>query len=343
MSILNQTASPTEVIVIDDSPSDNTAREIADRCNIQYYRVEFEDPFAAREAGHKLANSEYICYVDADDKLSKDYIYGVRKIISDHHPDVIYSDLHYFRSDSTYYRERGCPYDMSRKRISQMNLIHVGCVVRRSLIDISKVFDNKIGHYEREDWSFWREILKTKCSYVKQQYPYLARLHDRNRSDQQQIREKYHLERGTDMSSITYVGKLSRYVDDLYCYNDWRNSPNAEIREMNVILFGDIDHTPINRRYNITQYRFIDTISMINKVARVASTDYIFFYNENNRPELGKLNDMFVKLREDVAMVHDTSFDEFGCTLIVGDVFRDYYYRDLNHMPFNGNEKIIYL
>lgn len=342
-SVLNQTSPPTEIIVIDDNPLDNTAREIADRCNIQYYRVEYNNPFETREAGYRFANSEYICYLDADDKLSKDYMYGVKKIITDHHSDVVYSDLHYFKSNSTYYRERGCPHDMSRKRISQMNLLHVGCAVRKSLIDTSRIFDKHVGEHEREDWSFWREILKTKCSYVKQQYPYLARLHDKNRSDRLQIREKYHIERGTDMSSITYVGKLNKYVDNLYCYEDWQNIANSEIREMNVMLFGNIDNNPVNRRYNLTQNKFTDTISMINRVAQTASTDYIFFYNENNRPELGKLNNMFMKLREDVAMVYDTNFDTFECALVVGDIFRDYYYRDVNHMPFNDNEKVIYI
>jgi glycosyltransferase involved in cell wall biosynthesis len=91
-SVLNQTYSNIECIVIDDGSTDSTAKiiksiQISDQ-RIQYYYQVNKGVSSARNYGFKLSKGEFICFLDADDiwlpsriekmvilfqKLSKEY------------------------------------------------------------------------------------------------------------------------------------------------------------------------------------------------------------------------------------------------------------------------------
>jgi glycosyltransferase involved in cell wall biosynthesis len=67
-SVIHQTYSHHEIIVVDDGSTDNTKdvlRLFGDR--IQYIHQENLGPSAARNAGIRAAEGEYICFLDADD------------------------------------------------------------------------------------------------------------------------------------------------------------------------------------------------------------------------------------------------------------------------------------
>jgi glycosyltransferase involved in cell wall biosynthesis len=67
-SVLSQTHSPVEVIVVDDGSSDRTA-EIATGCGVQVVRRQRAGVAAARNAGLALARGEYWTILDADDVM----------------------------------------------------------------------------------------------------------------------------------------------------------------------------------------------------------------------------------------------------------------------------------
>ncbi len=73
-SVLNQTYSNIEVIVVDDGSKDNT-EEIVKSINddrIIYYKQENGGASKARNTGVKLATSEYIAFHDSDDSWRED-------------------------------------------------------------------------------------------------------------------------------------------------------------------------------------------------------------------------------------------------------------------------------
>ncbi|XME03222.1 glycosyltransferase family 2 protein [Lachnospiraceae bacterium C1.1] len=77
-SILNQTYSDYECILVDDGSTDKSP-EICDRYAEKDNRVRVihkhnEGVSAARKDGYKLASSEYICFLDSDDFLANDFI-----------------------------------------------------------------------------------------------------------------------------------------------------------------------------------------------------------------------------------------------------------------------------
>jgi glycosyltransferase involved in cell wall biosynthesis len=68
-SVLCQTYTDYEIIVIDDGSTDDTRRIIKDEYpGVRYYRVQHKGVGSARNYGISMAQGEYIAFLDADDK-----------------------------------------------------------------------------------------------------------------------------------------------------------------------------------------------------------------------------------------------------------------------------------
>lgn len=96
-SVLNQTFTDYEVIVVNDSSIDNSL-EIVSRFHderIYVYTKENEGVSAARNYGIMLAKYDYIAFLDADDKWDTDYLECQRKLIDTYPNAGIYSTAFY--------------------------------------------------------------------------------------------------------------------------------------------------------------------------------------------------------------------------------------------------------
>ncbi len=66
-SVLKQTQPATEIVVIDDGSNDGTARIVQSHPSVIYQRQEQSGAAAARNRGARIASSEWIAFLDADD------------------------------------------------------------------------------------------------------------------------------------------------------------------------------------------------------------------------------------------------------------------------------------
>ncbi len=77
-SVLNQSYSDLEVILVDDGSYDSSAsicQELAQEdARIKYYYQQNKGVTSARKKGVELASGEYVTFVDADDTIEKDFL-----------------------------------------------------------------------------------------------------------------------------------------------------------------------------------------------------------------------------------------------------------------------------
>lgn len=202
-SVLGQSIVPKEIVVIDDSPATDVCRQTAHAApKIRYCRVDVGNPFAARRAGFQATTAQYLCFLDADDKLGPGYLErGLQAIKEDRRAAIASSDIQRFGDSS---RLQAWQPQLPAKRIYQTNFLHVGCIVSRDAITVSEAFEQSPSPDCHEDWQFWRAIITAGFRHVKQPALYHARMHGENRSAKIEQGGYYAL-RGIAQSSITFA------------------------------------------------------------------------------------------------------------------------------------------
>jgi glycosyltransferase involved in cell wall biosynthesis len=96
-SVLQQTISDYEVIVVDDGSTDDTQKIVAAYSNVRYIRTENGGPAHARNVGMQLARGHYIAFLDSDD-LYHPYKLELQSRLLDRYPVVgmVYTELSAF-------------------------------------------------------------------------------------------------------------------------------------------------------------------------------------------------------------------------------------------------------
>ena len=98
-SIIKQSSSEMEVIIVDDGSSDDTLK-ICDKLrrvhrDLSVIHKENGGSVSARKVGVGVAKGKYITFVDSDDWIEVDYIQRLIKIIKAYSPDLIAVTGHY--------------------------------------------------------------------------------------------------------------------------------------------------------------------------------------------------------------------------------------------------------
>jgi GalNAc5-diNAcBac-PP-undecaprenol beta-1,3-glucosyltransferase len=84
-SVLNQTDSSLEIIVVDDGSRDNTSEVVGafSDARLSYYPKENAERGAARNYGFSRAKGEYVLFLDSDDRFSPNHLATIRRKISE--------------------------------------------------------------------------------------------------------------------------------------------------------------------------------------------------------------------------------------------------------------------
>ena len=95
LSVLNQTYTDFEIIVVDDGSTDNTEELI---CGIEDPRIIYcyqnnSGVSSARNTGVDIAKGEFIAYLDSDDQWDKNKLEVIHSVINEFNVDVLFTDF----------------------------------------------------------------------------------------------------------------------------------------------------------------------------------------------------------------------------------------------------------
>jgi glycosyltransferase involved in cell wall biosynthesis len=159
-SVLNQTYSDWECIIVNDGSPDDTdivAKEwLIKDPRFKYIYKENGGLSSARNAGIEIAIGTYILPLDADDKIGKDYLKLAAKAF-DHKAGLklVYCKAEKFGAESGSWI---LPV-YSLNSLVRYNSIFCSAVFRKSEWERVGGYDDKM-IYGLEDWEFWISILK---------------------------------------------------------------------------------------------------------------------------------------------------------------------------------------
>lgn len=113
-SVLEQTYTALEVVVIDDGSADNTGKVVQHFCErdsrVTYYKQANAGLSAARNTGLERIKGDYVQFLDADDLLEKDKLEQQVKLFEAHpEADIVYGSVRYFTRD---------PYDPADRKLT---------------------------------------------------------------------------------------------------------------------------------------------------------------------------------------------------------------------------------
>lgn len=167
-SVLAQTYSDFELVVVDDGSTDETVeilRSYGDR--IRWTQAHHKGQASAVNMGISISKGEYLAYLDADDLLPPNKL-AVQIEYFEKNPNVefVYSDMYYTTPQLGTILIKSQPIDpfrlLQRCYISRITVIH-----KRSCVDKVGLFDAMLTG--SDDWDMWvRMSEKCRMGYVPQ-------------------------------------------------------------------------------------------------------------------------------------------------------------------------------
>ncbi len=166
-SVLNQTFEDFDVYVIDDGSTDGTITLMAEYINrgINYIRVKHGGVSYARNIGINLAKSEYIAFLDSDDKWDKRKLEITFNYINN------YPEVFVFHTDEIWFKN-GMELKQRKKHKKPSGYVYKNCLplccVGMSTSVVKKVLFDEVGLFDEnlpacEDYDLWLRI----CSKYK--------------------------------------------------------------------------------------------------------------------------------------------------------------------------------
>lgn len=171
-SVLNQTYTNIEIIVVDDGSTDDTPRKIIKyNDQVTYIRKENGGACSARNAGIKAASGDYVALIDCDDIYYPEKIQkSVECLASDPEIGFVYNSAYFINEDDEIVSEyKNFGYDASGRITKKLLEYNIIC---NSTVVIKKECFKHVGYFDESifipaDWDMWIRLSEVyKAGYV---------------------------------------------------------------------------------------------------------------------------------------------------------------------------------
>jgi glycosyltransferase involved in cell wall biosynthesis len=160
-SIAAQTWKPTRTIVVDDGSTDGTAALLAERAargELTVITIANAGPAAARNAGVRAADEEFVAFLDADDTLEPDALRVMAEaLLASPDAGFCITDVARVYADHVEARNGRPPEGDLRLAILRANFVEGGGLFRRSVLLEAGLFDESLRIFE--DWELYIRII----------------------------------------------------------------------------------------------------------------------------------------------------------------------------------------
>ena len=308
-SILNQTYSNIQLILIDDGSTDNTndviSKLIEDRNNVIYIKKNNFGVSNARNTGIENATGDYIMFVDSDDYISKNMITNMYKLMNKYNSDIVkcnifkeYIDADIIKIDKPIYSrvkylDSKNFYKTIYKKILSTEIMNSSC---SSLFKTDIIRENNIRFREDihngEDAIFFMNYIDACNSLVYTPSPYyhylikdtgltgtgisMEKLWDSKLKFIKELRNK---EEKWNLKYYNYVDKKIIYIFMSCLYRLYKKDKNQDFEFKKYFLnmmIKDVDLVNILNRIDYRKLGFTeDRISILDKIKEYNLDDII--------------------------------------------------------------------
>lgn len=159
-SALQQSIKPAQIVIVDDGSTDDTPVVAAQLAleNTSVRVIRHSRPCGltcARLSGLQETNTPYVCFLDADDSLSKGYLDSCLKALADPSAGFAYPSVHHFGS----YHAFSEAVPGTDRQLSVRNPFPSSSVIRREALEACGAPSSGLEIYGVEDWEMWLRIV----------------------------------------------------------------------------------------------------------------------------------------------------------------------------------------
>jgi glycosyltransferase involved in cell wall biosynthesis len=159
-SVLTQTVQDFEILVIDDGSTDPATRQLLESyrpSKTQVFRTANQGLAAARNVGISHARGEFLCALDADDRLAPTYFEkALAAFDADPGLTFVSSWLHTFGDESWLWKQEHC----DLVTLLGEDTVHTPALVRLVAVREFGGYDGKMGVMGYEDWALWLALVE---------------------------------------------------------------------------------------------------------------------------------------------------------------------------------------
>ncbi|MGQ4001746.1 glycosyltransferase family 2 protein [Francisellaceae bacterium CB299] len=161
-SIRDQTYKNIEYIIIDGGSTDKTLAIVNKYKGIIDVLVSEPDNgiYDAMNKGAKLANGDYIGFLNSDDYYTNDIFEEYGKALVNKNFDFIYSNTCFFRKNEKFFRKDDC---LVKKVYQYMPISHMSIYVKNSFVQ-DKMFDTK--YKIAADLNFFNKLISRTINFA---------------------------------------------------------------------------------------------------------------------------------------------------------------------------------